>query len=128
MSLEELLRGEPAALALAALQHRLLERSRNGLPRPPWADDVHRALYDLAGQPPLLAPVAAGSEVRTGLGIVSGVRAPGIPVREAARTLDLSESYIQRLCRQGSVVASRIGWAWFVDMDSLRNVTRRTAA
>jgi hypothetical protein len=120
-SLEDLLRGAPAALLLRKLLVQVAEWDRDGYVRPPWTQDVSRALYLLSG--------AEGSELRTPPFTVGVVVSRGqVPVRDAARTLGLSEGYVQRLCRKGRVVASRAGWVWLVDLDSLRSVTGRTAA
>lgn len=50
-----------------------------------------------------------------------------VPVREAAHAVGKSESYVQRLCRQRRIVASRTGRDWQVDLDSLRSVIGRSA-
>jgi hypothetical protein len=43
------------------------------------------------------------------------------PIREVASEVSYSHDYVNRLAREGKIVASLIGRQWFVDVESLKN-------
>ncbi|MEQ1561704.1 MAG: helix-turn-helix domain-containing protein, partial [Nitrospira sp.] len=42
-----------------------------------------------------------------------------IPVKDASLLTGYSKDYVGRLCREGQVVSTRIGKAWYVEEDSI---------
>lgn len=66
----------------------------------------------------------AAAAARSVAGTVGGAGKPGtssstVTVTQAAKELDMSVSYVRRLCRTGALVAERCGPLWMVDADSV---------
>lgn len=124
-SLDELLRGPIALGVLRALMRDQERQMRvNGASVARWTLPVYNALEQAAGAEPdtvtfraVFGRRQASSESTTWVGVA-----------EAAATCGRSERHVRRLASSGSVRAKRVGLrSWLVDIDSLKNVLRRTA-
>lgn len=97
--------------------------ARDGMPLRPQIREALQYLADIADHELL----ALGSDSRTVGETVAPEESGWVSVAEAAARHDKSESYVQRLARDGRVRCRRIGRrAFLIDPESLKTVLRRT--
>jgi excisionase family DNA binding protein len=90
--------------------------------RPPrWAQEVLDALAQAVESPSTAGGFASATAPAT-------LEAHRITVPAAARETGLSEQYIRRLAKSGRIRARRAGRDWQIDLESLRDVSRKRDA
>ena len=124
--LEELLRGPVASAVLRALiRDQTRQMRENGANVPSWLTPVSRALQTAAGED----MTAAGALSATGHAFVKVEVTSWVDVAQAADLAGITERHVRRLAASGQIIARRHGRrAWSIQMESLTNVLRRTAA